>query len=526
MVRSKWRRMLTQAVLLGAVSLMGTACASTASAPPQGNRTAMGHEGESNPAAPTELTVFIDMPWFWVDSFEGPIPEELTRRTGIKLKVIKSKDDNELPAMIAAGNIPDLIYSDRLSERLASPQISYAWDELISKYAPDLEVSEQEKQLNRTSDGHYYTIRNYFLTAADMQSPYAVAGPGTTAMVVRADLMEQLGNPPLKSLRELESLLLKVKKTYPNMTPLLLDEVNQWSEFFKGRFGMDGAVYEDDGQLLSQLRNPQMLAYYRYLNRLYREGLIKPENFTYSYEQYLKERNSGNAFAFIRNVYEANAANDAYKAAGLKARARLVTSPLSESFARVNETIGWAGTYITKTSKHPEAAIKLMRFLRSEEGQRLTVWGIEGVHWNLSPKGYPVFKEPFLREKNENYDKWVQTYGAAAWSFGAHGSVENLATFDEGQPDLMKVLRMEKEHTVYKPLLYFASPPAGTEEADIAGKVKDLIESEQTNIILAESEAACTVQYELMVRNAEQLGLRKLEVWMTRKYKEMAQNSR
>ncbi|WP_308637444.1 extracellular solute-binding protein [Paenibacillus silvisoli] len=522
--RSGWKRAVQSAALLGAVALTVAACSDTASAPQQESKAGAGNAGAHEP---TELTVFVDMPWFWVDAFEGPIPEELTRRTGVKLKVIKSKDDNELPALLSSGHVPDLIYSERLWDRLASPEVSYAWDELIPKYAPELEVSEQEKQLNRASDGHYYTIRNYFQTAADMQSPYAVAGPGATAMAVRADLMEQLGNPRLESLQDLENVLLQVKKAYPDMTPLLLDEVFQWSIYFKGRFGLDGDVYEHEGQMLSQLRNPRMLAYYQFLNRLYREGLLKPENFTYSYDQYLKERNSGNAFAFIRNVYEASAANDAYKAAGQNgARAKLVTAPLSDSFQRVNGTIGWAGIYITKQSKHPDAAIRLMRYLRSEEGQRLTVWGIEGEHWNLSPKGYPVFTEPFLQEKNDNYDRWVQKYGVAAWSFGAHGNIENLATYDEGQPDLMQVLRMEKEHTVYKPLRSFVSPPPSTEEANIAGKVEDLIASEQTNIILAESEAACEAQYKLMVDNAEQLGLRKLEAWMTGMNDKMAQNSR
>ncbi|AZN39234.1 type 2 periplasmic-binding domain-containing protein [Paenibacillus albus] len=471
---------------------------------------------------PITLTVYVDMPWFLVDSFTGPIPEELTKRTGVKLNIIRSKDTNELPAMLARGDLPDIIYSDRLADRLATKETSYAWDLLMNAYTPKFVVSDEEKRLNASSDGHFYTIRNFYQREVDMFNPYTLAGPDTAALTIRDDMMKQLGNPPLHTLADLEQILLGVKAKYPGNIPLLLDEKSQWSKYFKERFGVEG-LYQHDGKVQSQLRNPKLLDYYLFLNRLYREGLILPENFTFSHDQYIEKRDSGLAFGFIRNVYDASAANSAYKAAGMSAHAKLVTSPLSNSFVHVSAAIGWAGTYVTKKSHYPDVAIRLLQYLRSEEGQRLMAWGIEGVHWHMSEDGYPVFEEQFLKEKYANYDQWVQKYGVMAWAFGVHGNTANQAAYDPNQPEMMEALRVEKEHTVYEPLLASVNPPSDTQEAGIAGDVEALISGEQTKVILADTQEACVEQFNLMVSKAEALGLSKLENWMSNKYAAVSQ---
>ncbi|SEO32703.1 extracellular solute-binding protein [Paenibacillus sp. OV219] len=520
-----WRTLL--AILLCASLVQITACKrGEEEQPPNVNERPVSvpptTTNNSNPTSitnntPITLTVYVDMPWFWVDSFTGPIPEELTKRTGVKLNIIRSMDTKELPAMLARGDLPDIIYSDRLADRLATKETSYAWDLLMNAYTPKFVVSDEEKQLNASSDGHFYTIRNFYQREVDMFNPYAVAGPGTAALTIRDDMMKKLGNPPLHTLADLEQILIGVKAKYSSMIPLLLDENSQWSKYFKERFGVEG-LYQHDGKVQSQLRNPKTLDYYLFLNRLYREGLIKPENFTFNHEQYIEKRDSGAAFAFIRNVYDANAANSAYKAAGMDIHAKLVTSPLSDSFVHVSDTIGWAGTYVTKKSRYPDVAIRLLQYLRSEEGQRLMAWGIEGVHWHMSAEGYPIFEKQFLQDKYASYEQWVQKYGVSVWAFGVHGNIANQAAYDPDQPEMMEALREEKEHTVYEPLLARVNPPSDTKEAGIAGEVDALISSEQTNVILADTQEACVAQFNLMVSKAEGLGLSKLEKWMSNKY--------
>ncbi|MBW7462489.1 hypothetical protein K0U00_51405, partial [Paenibacillus sepulcri] len=46
---------------------------------------------------------------------------------------------------------------------------------------------------------------------------------------------------------------------------------------------------------------------------------------------------------------------------------------------------------MTKSSKDPEAAIKFIEYMRSDEGTRLGDWGIEGEDYKMADGGYPVF---------------------------------------------------------------------------------------------------------------------------------------
>lgn len=45
-------------------------------------------------------------------------------------------------------------------------------------------------------------------------------------------------------------------------------------------------------------------------------------------------------------------------------------------------TLGWGDWCITKNCKDPVAAMQFCNFMASEEGQYLTLWGVEGEHWD------------------------------------------------------------------------------------------------------------------------------------------------
>ncbi|MFW6313428.1 MAG: hypothetical protein ACOC2N_06055, partial [Spirochaetota bacterium] len=138
-----------------------------------------------------------------------------------------------------------------------------------------------------------------------------------------------------------------------------------------------------------------------YLNRLVRNDLLVPENFTYQHEQYLQQVNGGRAFAFTRSAWQADEANTAFTQAQLPYRARVLPTELSADAVLVNDGIGWSGTFITQQNHDPGRAIEFMSFMRSEEGRQLSVWGVEGVHWNEGPDGRPVFTDVYYDAQEE-----------------------------------------------------------------------------------------------------------------------------
>lgn len=58
----------------------------------------------------------------------------------------------------------------------------------------------------------------------------------------------------------------------------------------------------------------------------------------------------------------------------------------------VRANAGWSGMFISKKCKDPEAAIRMIAYMNSEEGQHLALWGREGIEYELGRKrSSPVF---------------------------------------------------------------------------------------------------------------------------------------
>ena len=90
-----------------------------------------------DPENPITLSVFINFSWYSTESFTGIIPEEITRRTGIKLEPNRAVDNNQLGVLVASGELPDLVFTSKLLDTLSDPSVSYSYNELIDQYGLD-----------------------------------------------------------------------------------------------------------------------------------------------------------------------------------------------------------------------------------------------------------------------------------------------------------------------------------------------------------------------------------------------------
>ena len=77
--------------------------------------------------------------------------------------------------MIASGDLPDLIFTLR-EPRLENPDMSYPWNELIEKYAPDFEIDPVRLAVNTAQDGNVYTVLNAFATPEEWAEQPLCAG--------------------------------------------------------------------------------------------------------------------------------------------------------------------------------------------------------------------------------------------------------------------------------------------------------------------------------------------------------------
>lgn len=487
----------------------------------KGNASASASPSGTTSAAPSksgevkELSLFIDASWYPVKEWKGPVAEKITEKTGIKLNVTVATDDKQLPLMIASGDLPDLVFTYANIDRMSDSKLSYPWNELIAKYAPDFKIDKTRIAIHTMDDGNFYTVRNSFATQEEMaQNKYAVGSDGNPGIAVREDILKELGNPPVDTIDNFVKALGMVKDKYPDMIPMIMDK--DWIEqYFLQQFGVEGLLdgwYERDGKVDYAIRQPEMLDFFKFMNRLYREGYILAENFAYTNDQIDDQyATSGKAFAHSHTVSVADTDNIKVKNAGQPYTFKMLPSAISDKTKAVSSGLGFAGTFITKNNKDPEASIKFLQFLASDEGKKLTMFGVEGEHWTWNEEGHPDLKyDPADADfVNGNGIKW--------WYLYNDGIMEGMLSYVPGAQKTQALME-RKAFTVYKPELGLIQLQPDSDEKTLKTKIDEMIKNEKVRIYLAKSEQEAVANYESMLKNAEKIGLDRLVDWANQTY--------
>ncbi|WP_339272357.1 extracellular solute-binding protein [Paenibacillus sp. FSL W8-0426] len=515
MKKKKGKKALLLSLSIVMLTVLLSACGSGNNNPGQ----SAGAETESQSSADNgevkELSLFIDASWYPVKEWKGPVAEKITEKTGVKLKVTVATDDKQLPLMISSGDLPDLVFTYANIDRMSDSKLSYPWNELIEKYAPDFKIDDTRKAIHTMDDGNFYTVRNSFATQEEMsKNKYAIGSDGNPGIAVREDILKELGNPPIQSVDDFVKVLGRVKEKYPDMIPLIMDK--DWIEqYFMQQFGLEALIdgwYERDGKIDYAIRQPEMLEYFKFMNSLYRSGYILGENYAYTNDQIDDQYAlSGKAFAHSHTVAVADTDNIKAKSDGKPYTFKMLPSALSENTKIVSTGLGFAGTFITKKNKDPEASIKFLQYLASDEGKKLTMFGVEGEHWTWNDKGYPDLKyspsdADFI---NNNGIKW--------WYLYNDGVMEGLQGYVPGTQKTQALME-RKAVTVYKPEIGLIQTQPDSEEKTMKTKIDEMIKNEKVKIYLAQSEEEAVANYEAMINNAENMGLQRLVDWANEVY--------
>ncbi|MEK3714451.1 extracellular solute-binding protein [Paenibacillus sp. FSL R7-0333] len=504
---------LSMAVVLSACGGNG---GNTAQPAPSGSPdAAAGGNAPAKPGQVKELSLFIDASWYPVTEWKGPVADMITEKTGVKLKVTVATDDKQLPLMIASGDLPDLVFTSSNIDRLSDSKLSYSWNELIEKYAPDFKIDKTRIAIHTMDDGKFYTVRNSFATQEEMaNSKYSLGSDGNPGIAVREDILKELGNPPIKTLDDFVKVLGMVKEKYPEMVPLIMDK--DWIEqYFLAQFGTETLLdgwYEQDGKVEYAIRQPKMLDFFKFMNSLYRNGYILAENFALANDQIDDQyATGGKAFAHSHTVSTADTDNIKIKSNQGNFSFKMLPSVLSKDAKVVSSGLGFSGTFITKKNKDPEASIKFMQYLASDEGKKLTMFGVEGVHWTWNEEGHPDFKY------NPSDADFVNSNGIKWWYLYNDGVTEGMLSY---VPELQKTqaLMELKAVRIYKPELGLIQTQPDSQEKTIKTKIDEMVKNEKVKIYLAESEEAAVAAYENMLKNAENIGLQKLTDWANATY--------
>ena len=403
---------------------------------------AVTEEGSSDGASGEviELTFFNadanqDDPW------TDPVALAITEKTGVKLKTTRpvgGNDESEAVAlMIAEQNYPDIIFAKGSAGNLIDADAMMDMTDLIEEYGPNIKKlygDEFEKLKQSADDPSIYQLSAYVVGGTKFKDVGNI-------QIQWAALKAKDYKIP-ESLEELETMI----KDYITENPKTddgLDKIgislstSDWHWLITlgnpAGFIADGAP--DNGQWIVtpenkgvyKFRSDKEREYFRWLCRMYNEGILDPEFATQTHEDYIAKIASGRVVTLFDKDWDYQDGEKVLKADGKYelTYAGLPTCMDADTKCPALMYQGLTtgtGVGISKTCKVPVAAIKFIDFLCSDEGQVLNKWGIEGVNYFIDEEGHRYRTEEEVKYSQEDADYQKKTgVGFHNYPFPSYG---------------------------------------------------------------------------------------------------------
>lgn len=336
--------------------------------------------------------------------FYNPIAKEITKKTGVELKIEFGVGDvkQKYALMAASDKYPDIILNkdDSMSTLLKAKGI-IKLDDLIEKYGPNIKKFYGDK-ISRlkysTSDPSIYGL-GYGGAINDTPPGYY----WNTAFQLQLGALKEQGYPQVKSLADYE----KVIRTYVAAHPLTdgkktLGMSIITADGWRWAISLTNPAYyangqpdngewnvdEKTGKVTIHYKQENDKTYFKWLNKMFNDGLLDPESFTQSYDAYKAKIATGRVVGLTDGLWEFYDGVSKLKADGKNDKTYLplpvLTDPTTMKFSATasDGAVGMGGFSISKTAKNPEKLVNFFNYLASEEGQTLKEWGIKGVNYD------------------------------------------------------------------------------------------------------------------------------------------------
>ena len=340
-------------------------------------------------------------------SSDNPITEMIAKKTGVILDVKYDEGIHisEILIMLADGTYPDIIYAKGEQNKFIDAGVFIPLDDLINTYGPNIKkfYGKDLKKLRYSLDNPSI----YFLGSFQKDDQLWDAKGG---FMLQLRVVKELGYPRLRTLKDFENAIRQYKQKYPeiegNPTIGLSLQADDWlflisvtnPAFYATGAPDDGEFYVDTKtyKVILHHRRPVEREYFRWLNHMNDEGLLDPESFIQTSEQFKEKLISGRVLAIIDQEWSLGDTKSELTKKGMADRYYgSFPITLSQDYKHtLNYPSGYLsrwGIGITDKCSDPVAAIKFFDFLCSDEGQLLIHWGIVGMHYTVDSNGKRYF---------------------------------------------------------------------------------------------------------------------------------------
>lgn len=326
------------------------------------------------------------------DPNNDPTAAAIEEKTGYHMEYFMLPAENSLENLlmqIASGESYDILrISETMYQELLTRNALMPLDDLLAQYGPNLttKIFDSAYSLTRL-DGKTYGI--------PMMAERASI---SDAIVMRKEIMDELGLAVPTTPAELKDVLLAVKAAYPDMIPLLTSG-EEMIETIASGFGFYFDWNEVDGKLLHYVEMPEYKEYLAYIVDLYNNGLLDADIAINTNTTRTEKFSSGNAFAYVCGGWT-DGPTTAYIQA-YEDRELIYVDPLYDANGKAGVKRQQAlnnVTCIPVTAANPEHAVKMMNRKLDEDVFTYITIGVQDVHFTKDENGkyapiMPIFNE-------------------------------------------------------------------------------------------------------------------------------------
>ncbi|WP_068782999.1 extracellular solute-binding protein [Paenibacillus phocaensis] len=361
-----------------------------------------GNNEGGNAAAEDKPTLKLLRTYMADDYNSYPVNQFLEEATGYKLQndmLPQENPDDKLNLIMASNSDYDLVDAMNKQVYFNFAQNGALTDltPLIDQYGPNIKKAISPKSFaGVTVDGKIYGIPT-------LNVSYVRAG-----LLIRTDWLEKVGKQMPTTLDEFVDVLKAFKDQDPggngaNNIPMTIDAIGMLDNL-TGAYGIFGSWTDVDGKLVNVVDHPGLKDYITFIRDLYDQGLIDKEFATNKSATAAEKFTSGRAGIYL-TIWSSIPSFDEALQKNVPGATYQFIPPLKGPNGQSGFTeIGGFNkiTFVPKSAKHPEDAIKLVNAMLDPNTFKEMFIGKEGETYTMENGNYMPIDPAFFEDRAQS----------------------------------------------------------------------------------------------------------------------------
>ena len=306
------KRLVSMLLVSAMTAALFTGCGSDGNLTSGDGTTSAGTNSTTEEAGIKEFTAFFGVAGSEIND-DNEVQQLIAEKVGAKVKetwLTGQTADEAVGTMIAGGEYPDFIEGQTGTTQLYEAGALVALDDYLDDY-PNIKnlFTDLEWEKLRQEDGHIYWIPQF----SCIKNEEKVCAHNDEAFWIQARVLKWANYPEIKTMDDYFNLIESYNEANPTMEDgtenipytILCDD---WRYFCLENAPMFLDGYPNDGSCMVDPETQKVMdynttdtakAYFGKLNEEYKKGIVDPESFTQSYDEYISKLSSGRVLGMI-----------------------------------------------------------------------------------------------------------------------------------------------------------------------------------------------------------------------------------